>query len=327
MRRREFLGVLGGAAATWPLPVRAQPTERPVIGFLHSGSPTPATELVKGFRSGLGDAGYDEGRNVQFEFRWAEGHYERLTPMASDLVARRVSLIATGGGLVSAVAAKQVTADIPIVFAGGSDPVAAGLVASINRPSGNVTGALNSAAGLTAKRLGLLRGLIPIGTTIGVLVHPENSEAVAAISDVQQAASRVGYKIQFANAKQEAEFEPALVDLVRANSRAIFIINDPYFAARRQHLTAVIARHSLPAIYPQRQYSVDGGLISYGSNFVDVYRQAGVYAGRILRGQSPADLPIVQPTRFELVINLRTAKTLGLDLPPMLLALADEVIE
>jgi putative ABC transport system substrate-binding protein len=327
MRRRDFLGALGGAVTTVPAMAQAQQSSVPVIGYLHSGLANRSADLIAGFRQGLGDAGYVEGRNVSLEFRWAEGRYERLASMAADLVARRVALIATGGGLPLPLAARSATTDIPIVFAGGSDPVAAGLVVSLNRPGGTVTGVLNNASELTANRFGLLRGLMPAAALVGVLRNPAHPEAETQMKEVQAAAGRMALKLHVVNAQRESDFEPALASLVQQGPRALFVVNDPFFASRRTQLVAAIARHAVPAIYPQRQFSEAGGLMSYGANFVEIYRQAGIYAGRVLRGDKPADLPVIQPTRFELVINLKIAKALGVDLPPMLLALADAVIE
>jgi putative ABC transport system substrate-binding protein len=314
-----------GAAAAWSLHARAQ--QMPVIGFLHSGSPNRATEFVAAFRRGLSEAGFVEGRNVAIEFRWAEGRYDRLAALAADLVSRRVAVIVTGGGFPSPLAAKAATATIPIVFAGGTDPVAAGLVASLARPGGNVTGVLNFSAELTAKRLGLLRDLVPTSPRIAVLRNPDHPEAAEQVREIDVAARQLGFDIRVADARHEGDFEQTLASVARERPGALFVANDPFFAARRYQLVALVARHALPASYSQRQFPEAGGLMSYGTNFIELYRQAAGYAARILKGERPTDLPVMQPTRFELVINLGTAKALGLQLPERLLALADEVIE
>ena len=306
---------------------RAQQSAMPVIGFLHSGSSNRATEFVAAFRQGLGEVGLVEGQNFAIEFRWADGNYSRLPAMAADLVSRRVEVIVTGGGFPSPLAAKAATSMIPIVFAGGSDPVAAGLVTSLNRPGGNVTGIVNFSADLTAKRLGLMRDLAPKSSLIAVLRNPAHPEAAEQIRELQAAARSLNVKLRMAEAQREADFEEALASLAKERPGALFVANDPFFAARRYQLCALVTRHALPASYSQRQFVEAGGLMSYGTNFRDLYRQAGIYAGRILKGEKPANLPVMRPTRFELVINLGTAKALRIDLPEKLLALADEVIE
>jgi putative ABC transport system substrate-binding protein len=327
MRRREFLGALGGAAATWTLAARAQQPAMPVVGFLHSGTSIRATEFVAAFRRGLSETGAVEGQNVAIDFRWADGHYDRLQKLAAELVSQNVAVIVTGGGFPSPLAAKAETASIPIVFAGGSDPVSAGLVVSLNRPGGNVTGALNFSADLTAKRLGLLLDLVPKANTIAMLRNPDHPEAAGLSKDFQLAARKLGLVIHIADARREDEFEQALATLVRHHPGGLFVASDPFYAARRSQLTALIARHAIPASYSQRQFVEAGGLMSYGTDFKELYRQAGVYAGRILKGEKPAELPVMQPTRFELVINLKTAKALGLTVPNSMQMLADDVIE
>ena len=299
----------------------------PVIGFLHSGSSARAAEFVAEFRRGLSETGFVEGQNVAIEYRWADGHYDRLPKLAAELVLTNVAVIVTGGGFSSPLAAKAATATIPIVFAGGSDPVASGLVASLNRPTGNVTGIVNFSADLTAKRLGLLRDLVPTTNMIALLRNPDHPEVKEQTNEIHVAARQLGFAIQVADARHESEFEQALATLVRQRPGAIFVGNDPFYAARRYQLTALIARHALHASFSQRQFAEAGGLMSYGTNFKELYRQAGVYAGQILKGVNPADLPVLQPSRFELVINLGTAKALGLSIPPGILAIADEVIE
>jgi len=319
--------MLGGAAAMWPVGGRAQQPAMPVVGFLNARSAAETQGSVAGFAKGLREAGFVEGRNVAFEFRWADGHYDRLPAFAADLVRRRVAVIAAGGGPVSALAAKKATSTIPIVFMGGSDPVANGLVASFSRPGGNVTGVLNVASQLTAKRLEILHELTPAGRSVAVLRNPGYPEANLQMQEIESAAARMGLKLHIASARSESEFEPVLAELFKQGADALFVANDPYFAAQRAKLIPLVARYRIPAIYSQREYVEAGGLMSYGTNFADLYQQAGVYIGRILKGEKPADLPVTQPTRFELVINRKTATALGLELPAKLLALADDVID
>jgi putative tryptophan/tyrosine transport system substrate-binding protein len=325
MNRREFITLLGGAAA-WPLAARAQQPAMPVIGYLSVRS-AETDNFLSAFRQGLAEMGFVEGRNVAIEFRWADGRSDRLPALAAELVARRVHVIAAGGGPAGAVAAKAATNTIPIVFTGGSDPVAAGLVASLNRPGGNATGVLNIASELTAKRLEVVRELAPAATVIGALRNPEYPEAEAQVREIEAAARHIGLALHLATASRESDFTPALAGLMWHRPGSLLIANDPFFAAQRKRLTALVADHRVPAIYSQREYAEAGGLMSYGTNFADLYRQVGAYTGRILKGEKPADLPVMQPTRFELVINLKTAKALGLEIPPTLLARADEVIE
>jgi putative ABC transport system substrate-binding protein len=327
LRRREFIGLLGGTAAAWPLVARGQQAAPPTIGFLSLRSAAETQGLLAAFREGLREAGYVEGQNVAIAFHWANGHYDRLAAMAAELVARQVAVIATGGGPAPPIAAKAATNSIPIVFSGGSDPVATGLVASLSRPGGNVTGVLNIASELTAKRFELLSELVPAGTTIAALRNPGYSEADVQVKEIEAAARLIGKQVRIATARTEQEFEAALASLLQRGASALFVANDPFFASRRDRLVALVARHRIPAIYAQREYADAGGLMSYGTNFSDIYRQAGIYTGRILRGEKPADLPVMRPARFELVINLRTAKALGLDVPAKLLALADAAID
>jgi putative tryptophan/tyrosine transport system substrate-binding protein len=328
MRRREFILALGSAAAAWPLAARGQQPAMPAIGFLSSRSSGETREFVAAFRQGLSDTGFVDGRNVAIEYRWADGHYDRLPALAADLVSRQLAVIVTSGGPVAALAAKGATASIPIVFAGGSDPVAIGLVASLNRPSGNVTGVLNVAAELTAKRLEILHELMPAGTeSIAMLRNPSFSEAESQVKELEAAARAFKLRFHLANARDEREAADALSALSQHRPGGLLVANDPTFASRREHLAALVARLGIPAIYAQRQYAEAGGLMSYGANFADLYRQTDGYAGRILKGDKPGDLPVMRPTRFELVINLKTAKALGLEIPATLIARADEVIE
>jgi|RhiMetdeSRZDD1v2_1073273.scaffolds.fasta_scaffold72345_4 putative ABC transport system substrate-binding protein len=327
MRRREFIALLGGAAAAWPLVAHAQRRAIPVIGFLNSASPGPMTPFVAAFLQSLSEAGYVEGRNVTIDYRWAEGHYDRLPELAADLVGRQVAVIvATGGGIATA-AAKAATATIPIVFSSGTDPVQAGFVASLNRPGGNVTGVHLFISGLDPKKLELLRELVPQASSMGVLFNPQNPDIQTRLTGVQQAARAVGQQIHIMYASSEAELDTGFAALAQGRVGALLVGSDPFFNSRRDQIVALAAHHTIPAIYEGRQYALAGGLISYGTNLADGYRQVGIYTGRVLKGESPADLPIVQPTKFELVINLNTAKALGLEVPPTLLARADEVIE
>jgi len=298
-----------------------------VIGFLNSASPGPMTPFVAAFLQSLSEAGYVEGRNVTIDYRWAEGHYDRLPELAADLVGRQVAVIvATGGGIATA-AAKAATATIPIVFSSGTDPVQAGFVASLNRPGGNVTGVHLFISGLDPKKLELLRELVPQASSMGVLFNPQNPDIQTRLTGVQQAARAVGQQIHIMYASSEAELDTGFAALAQGRVGALLVGSDPFFNSRRDQIVALAAHHTIPAIYEGRQYALAGGLISYGTNLADGYRQVGIYTGRVLKGESPADLPIVQPTKFELVINLNTAKALGLEVPPTLLARADEVIE
>jgi putative ABC transport system substrate-binding protein len=325
--RRELLAALGSAAAAWPLAARAQQRTMPVIGFLSSRSPGESADLVAAFRRGLAEGGYVEGQNVSLEFRWGEGRYERLTAYAAELVRRAVTVIVTAGGDPAAQAAKAATATIPIVFVSGSDPVKVGLVASLNRPGGNITGVHMLILGLGAKRLGLLHELMPAVNPVGILVNPNFADAQTQLRDVEDAAQSLGLKLVVEKAGTEFEFETAFADLARQKAGAILVIADPFFTSQRVEIAALAARYAMPAVFELREYAAAGGLMSYGPDLADGYRQGGVYAGKILKGQKPAELPVEQPTKLGLVINLKTAKALGLQIPDKLLALADEVIE
>jgi putative tryptophan/tyrosine transport system substrate-binding protein len=326
MRRRDFLGVMASATAAWPVTARAQQPAMPVVGFLNSASASASEHLVQAFRDGLGEADYVEGRNVTIEYRWAEGQIDRLPALAAELVQRQVAVIATSGGDVSAKAAKAATSSIPIVSTIGGDPVKSGLVASFNRPGGNLTGATLFAYS-AAKRLELLHQLVPKAVTIMVLFDPSDPVVVLDREAAQAASKTLGLQLRFVNAGTMSELETAFETVARDRPDGLFVGANPFFNRQRDQLVGLAARHTIPTIYPFREFPAAGGLISYGTRLADTYRQVGVYTGRILKGEKPADLPVVQPTKFELVINLKTAKTLGLDVPPTLLAIADEVIE
>jgi putative tryptophan/tyrosine transport system substrate-binding protein len=327
MRRREFIWLFGGAAVLWPLAVHAQQRPMPVIGFLNVASPGPLRQQIAAFREGLKKSGYVEGQNVAVEYRWAEGQYERLPELAADLVRQQVSVIFVGGGAPAELAVKAATTTIPIVFSTGGDPVRSGLVASLNQPSGNITGVYHFATGLEAKRLGLLHEMLPKATPIAVLINPNYADAENQLRDVQEAAARLGVQLVVVRANAESDFNAAFSTVVQQRSGALLVCASPFFNNKREQLVVLAARHALPTIYEWRDFAAAGGLMSYGTSLADAYRQAGVYAGLILKGAKPADLPIVQATRFEFVINLSTAKALGIEVPPTLSARADEVIE
>ena len=327
MTRREFITLLGGAAAAWPLAARAQQPAMPVIGLLYPGSPEATAKYLAGFRKGLGETGYVEGHNVAIEYRWAHGENSRLPELAADLISRPVSVIATPGSVAAALAAKAATTTIPIVFMVGVDPVQAGLVDSLNRPGGNVTGTTSLNSGLVAKQLGLLRQLLNREARFAVLLNPNNPQSKSAVTDVQATASAIGQQLEIVTATTNRDIRPAFDAAVRKGTDALLIIADPLFANRPVQLATLAARHAMPTIFPLREFAEAGGLMSYGSNFTDLFRLAGTYTGRVLKGEKPADLPIQQATKFEFVINLQTADALGLEIPPTLLALADEAIE
>jgi putative ABC transport system substrate-binding protein len=328
MRRREFMTLLGGVAATWPLAARAQQPAMPAIGFLHPTSPDSLVDRLRAFRQGLKDTGYVEGENVAIDYRWAENQIDRLPVLAADLVRRRVAVIAVTGNTAAVLAAKAATTTIPIVFAVTDDPVKLGLVASLARPAGNLTGINFLNTELTAKRLELLRELVPGATRVAALVNPANAIAAeTTVRDVQAAARTMGLQIQVLNASTSREIDAAFASLARERPDALFVAGDAFLNSRRVQLVQLAARHAIATTYAGRDYSEIGGLISYGSNTTDVYRQIGVYTGRILKGAKPADLPVVQSSKFDLVINAQTARMLGLTVPPSLLATADEVIE
>jgi putative ABC transport system substrate-binding protein len=326
--RRKFLATLLGGAAPWPVGARAQQRATPVIGFLSSLTASNAPHILTAFRKGLNEAGYVEGQNIAIEYRWAEGQYDRLQGLAAEIVRRKVAVIAAVSGTPAGLAAKAATATIPIVFAMGSDPIAVGLVSSLSRPSGNITGATFFTGPLGTKRLGLLRELVPKATTIALLTNPNNAAATdVETADVRRAADAFGQKVIVFNAGSEGKFEGAFADIVQQRIGALFVSADPFFFTQRNKLISLAARHAIPAIYADREDAEEGGLISYGASRTDAYRQAGNYAGRILKGDKPSDLPILLPTKFELLINLKTARALGLAIPPGVLAIADEVIE
>jgi len=327
MKRREFMTLLGGAAATWPLTARAQQPAMPVIGFLSSRSPAESASDVAGFRQGLAQTGYVENQNLAIEYRWAENRYERLPALAADLVGRQVAVIAALGGPVTALAVKAATKTVPFVFITGVDPVKLGLVASFARPGGNATGLNIFITAIEAKRLGLLRELVPTAARIAVIVNPNSPEVDSQLNDVQTGADAVGWELQILRVGSEAEFDSAFATLARSAVEALLVAADPFFNSQRERIVALAARHKIPAIYEARGYAVAGGLMSYGPNLPDAYRQVGLYTGQILKGAKPANLPVIQPTALELVINLKTAKAVGIEVPPTLLARADEVIE
>jgi putative tryptophan/tyrosine transport system substrate-binding protein len=329
MRRREFIKAITGGAVAWPAAARAQHATMPVVGFLHSGSAGPSAQQVVGLREGLKDSGYVEGQNLTIEFVWADGYYDRLPKMAADLVRLDVAVLVACGSAQSGLAAESATTTIPVVFVCGGDPVKAGLVPSLGRPSGNVTGVDLYSVGLTQKRLILLRELVGSAATIAVLVNPNVLETAAQIADVQAAARALSQKLVVLKASNEHEIDAAFATLAQAHQpeAALLLGNDVFVGNPHTHLAALATRRKIPAIHSDRAFVADGGLMSYGTDFQRAYREAGLYVGRILRGANPADIPVLLPSRFDLAINLKTAKVLGLEISPTLLALADELIE
>jgi putative ABC transport system substrate-binding protein len=326
MRRREFITLLGGAAAALPLVARAQPAV-PVIGFLSGASSWEFAHVADAFRQSLADTGFVEGRNVLIEYRWAEGRYDRVPTLVGDLIRRGVAVIVATGGVASVLAAKAATTSVPIVFANGGDPIKLGVVERLNRPGGNITGATFFNNALGPKRLQVLRDVAPKAAVIALLVNPTNPNTELDVHDIDTAARSLGIRILRVNAGSERDFDQAFATMAQQSIGALIVNADAFFYARRDQLIELATRLAVPAIYEQREFATAGGLMSYGASIAEAYRKAGIYVGRILRGEAPGDLPIQQATRFELVINLKTAKALGLEMPATLLALADEVIE
>ena len=328
MKRREVITLIGGAAVAWPLAARAQQLAMPVVGLLSGRSPKDSVANVIAFQRGLGELGYFDGQNVEIDFRWALGHYDQLPVLARDLVRRKVTaIVATGGGVTSTRAAMAATPSIPIIFVSGGDPIDLGLVESLNKPGGNLTGVTFFLGALEAKRLELLHELLPKATLIGALVNPTFPVSKTRLEDAQAAAQALGKKLVVVHASTEGELKTAFTTLTQQRVEALDIIADPFLVGHAEQIVALAARNALPTISPLREFAVAGGVVSYGTSITEAHRLAGVYAGRILKGAKPADLPVQQPTKFELVINLKTAKALGLEVPPTLLARADEVIE
>jgi putative tryptophan/tyrosine transport system substrate-binding protein len=326
MRRRDLIALIGGAAATWPRTARAQ-GGMPVIGFLDLGLPQGMAANLVGFHQGLAESGYVEGKNVTVEYRWAENQNDRLPALAAELVGRPVAVIAATRSSAPALAAKAATSTIPIVFQTGSDPVEDGLVASFNRPGGNITGATRLTLQLTPKRLDILLQLVPHATTIGMLINPTGLQTAVQVGEIQEAIQARGLAVHIARASSDNELDAAFDDIAKSGAAALIEASDPFFIGARKHIVALTISHKMPAIFFESDSVVDGGLVTYSASLSDSFRQVGDYVGRILKGAKPADLPVLQPTKFELIINLKTAKALGLTVPPTLLALADEVIE
>ena len=327
MRRREFISLIGGAAAAWPFAARAQQRAMPVVGFLGTTSPDLFAKPLRAFREGVSETGYVEGRNVTIEYRWAQGEIDRLPELAAELIRRGVTVIATPGSALAALAAKSATATIPVVFMTGLDPVQIGLVTSLNRPGGNVTGVGGMNVELGAKQLGLLNELRPGAVPVAVFINPGSPQNERVMTELQSAATAIGRQLEIVTVRTNRDINTAFTDAVQKRAGALLITGDQLFTGRIVQLATLAARHSMPAIYTIREFAEAGGLMSYGSNFADLYRQTGNYTGRVLKGEKPADLPIMQATKFEFLINLQTAEALGLEIPPTLLARADEVIE
>jgi len=327
MKRREFIRLLGSAAAAWPLAARAQQPAMPVIGYLGAQSPAAFASRVRAFRQGLGETGYVEGRNVAIEFRWAEGQHDRLSALAADLIGRQVAVIVAPGGAPAALAAKLATTTIPIVFEMGADPIAMGLVGSLNRPEGNLTGVSSLNVEVTPKRLEILHEMVPAAAVVAVLVNPTSPTADSQLRNLQAAARALGLQLHVLYASTERDFDTVFVTLLQLRAGGLVVASDGFFATHSEQLAALTVRHAVPAIHQSRDFSIAGGLMSYGGNFVESHRQAGVYTGRILKGEKPADLPVQLVTKVELFINLKVAKTLGVTVPLPLLGRADEVIE
>jgi len=326
VRRRDFIALVGGVVA-WPVRVLAQRQAMPVIGFLSSRSALESADVVAAFHRGLTASGWAAGRAPTVEYRWADGQYDQLPALAAELVRRPVSVLVAVGGEPSALAAKGATSTIPIVFTVGGDPVKIGLVSSLSRPGGNATGISLLTTAPEAKRFGIVRELMPSAALVGVLINPNYQEAEGQSHDLREAAGKLGQQIHIMNARTEGEIDTAFATFKRLQVNALLLSSDPFFVSRRSRLIALAARYAIPAVYDFREFAIDGGLLSYGANLADGYRRVGVYTGKILDGTKPADLPVQQSTKFELVINLKTAKTLGIEIPPTLFALADEVIE
>jgi putative ABC transport system substrate-binding protein len=327
MRRRQFIALLGSTAFAWPFAADAQQPALPVVGFLHSASAEPNASLVKAFRKGLFDAGWVDGQNVTIEFRWAEGQDARLPELAADLVRRKVSVIATPGSTPAALAAKAATTTIPIVFASGADPVAVGLVGSLNRPGGNVTGIGFESVEIAGKAFELLHELLPNATRITALINPNSTFSEAVRKKIQASAAALRLQLDVLNASSDSEIDNAFARIAQQPGAPIMIGPDPFYTSRRARIVSLAARYTIPAMYVVREFVEGGGLISYGPDLTNAYREAGTYTGRVLKGEKPTDLPVVLPTKFDMVINLKTAKLLGITVPDKLLALADEVIE
>ena len=327
MQRREFITLLGGAAAAWPLSARGQQSAMPVIGFLHAASAVPTTPQLEGLRRGLAESGYVETQNVAIEYRWADGHFDRLPALAAELVQRHVTLLVSGGGPQTARAIKAATSEIPILFVMTDDPVKHGVVASLSRPGGNITGATFFSTALVAKRLELLRELVPAADGIAFLTDPNDIESELEARDLQSAAQAMGQRITVLKAGNVSDLDAVFAGLVQPRTKAILAGSNVFFVSVREQLVALAARYAVPIMYPGRLFVASGGLASYGTSLPEAYRQIGLYAGRILKGEKPANLPVVQSTKFELIFNLNTAKALGLNVPRTLLTAADEVIE